>query len=308
MKTVVLDKCARVLNYWNEYDEQLISLIEDTNTDFIKGFVEPFRRELIENLLSKASFQEKKELIMFYIDELHRAALVQEDYKSIGQHELLDDNDFPLFYASPDLPFDRFNMAKVRTHFLYALFFNEIQTYCSLFDIPFLKICNDMCFPLNTINTEYTMDNEEMKNLSPPQNSEVIQPQRDIRPTFLTDSVPHIFDILKSFFAPEHQIELLRILKSGGNASKPLLFNDSGNRLADAFKQLFDYDIIIGCQKKELENWIGQNFHYRYRDKIMKYTPRYLSDILSTTKDKCQKPILNIIKQKSTGTYLINKL
>ena len=85
MKTEVLDKCARVLNYWNEYDEQLISLIEDTNTDFIKGFVEPFRRELIENLLSKASFQEKKELIMFYIDELHRAALVQEDYKSIGR-------------------------------------------------------------------------------------------------------------------------------------------------------------------------------------------------------------------------------
>ena len=98
------------------------------------------------------------------------------------------------------------------------------------------------------------------------------------------------------------------MLNSGENAPKPLLFLDSGNRLADAFKQLYDCDIIRGCQKKELESWISLNFSYRYRNTVKKYTLEYLSEIMSTTKDMCQKPILNIILEKATGKYLISKI
>ena len=81
------------------------------------------------------------------------------------------------------------------------------------------------------------------------------------------------------------------ILKNGVNASKPLVFLDYGKRLARVFKQLFDEQIIVGCQKKVLENWIEQNFHYRSGNRILKFTPRYLSDIISSNKYIVKNPI-----------------
>ena len=128
-----------------------------------------------------------------------------------------------------------------------------------------------------------------------------------IKPRFKPESIPTIFELLKGFFSPEHQTLLQQILETGNDASVQLIFLDTGNRLADAFKQLIDADIITGCEKKELETWILRNFNYRYRHIIKPFKSRYLSDIISTTKDKCQKPILNVRVDKATGKAIINK-
>lgn len=135
----------------------------------------------------------------------------------------------------------------------------------------------------------------------------VVQAKLEIKPTFKSEQVENIFDLLKNFFSEQHQNQLLQILQTGDDTSEPLFFKDNGNRLADAFKQLINADIITGCKKNELEEWIYRNFKYKYRSKTKKYTSRYLNDIISTNKDKCKKPILNVINEKSTGKIKIIK-
>jgi len=145
----------------------------------------------------------------------------------------------------------------------------------------------------------------------------VIQPQQiekkaeqgtiEMKPAFNTEAVQIVFDILKDFFSKEQQNELKQVLETGNNAAEHLIFLDNGNRLADAFKQLKKADIITGCKQQELENWIYKNFKYRYRKMIKEYSTRYLNDIISTNKDKCQNPLLNVKKDKTTGELIITK-
>jgi hypothetical protein len=129
----------------------------------------------------------------------------------------------------------------------------------------------------------------------------------EIKPIFNSEAINTIFDLLKDFFSKEHQSQLNEILQTGNIADDKLFFLDNGNRLADAFKQLIKADIITGCEQKELETWIQKNFCYRYRNNIKEFTPRYLNDIISTNKEKCQKPVLNVKQDKATGKYSIVK-
>jgi len=129
----------------------------------------------------------------------------------------------------------------------------------------------------------------------------------EIRPTFALDSVQTIYELLKDFFSSQHQQQLKELLTTGNEPSTPLLFLDNGNRLADAFKQLINADIITGVEKKELESWVQRNFCYKRQGKVQKYTTRYLNDIISTNWDKCKKPIITTKLDKATGRYFISK-
>lgn len=120
--------------------------------------------------------------------------------------------------------------------------------------------------------------------------------QLEFKPTFKPEAVQQIFDLLKDFFEKTKQPQFKQLLETGENNSKPLIFLDNGNRLADAFKQLIKADIITGCEQKQLEKWICENFKYKYRNKIKVFAPRYVNDIISTNKDLCKKPILNVKK------------
>jgi hypothetical protein len=90
------------------------------------------------------------------------------------------------------------------------------------------------------------------------------------KPIFKPEAIPDIFNLIKGFFDEKEHVELKRILKTGDDVKGPLLFKDNGNRLADAFKQLINGDIITACEKKELEFWIRKNFVYRSDGKIKK--------------------------------------
>lgn len=146
------------------------------------------------------------------------------------------------------------------------------------------------------------------KKLSTPEN-EVTDLINEIeqKPIFKPETIETIFDLLKGFFYPIQHDELQELLDTGNNLSEPLIFLSNGNRLADAFKQLIKSDVITGCDQIHLENWILKNFKYFFRGQITDYTPKYLNDIISTTKDKCQKPILNVKLDNSTGKIIIRK-
>lgn len=126
-------------------------------------------------------------------------------------------------------------------------------------------------------------------------------------PSFNQEYIDEILNILKPHFPNEQHDELARILQTGSDAKNILNFLGNGNRLADGFKQLKDADIITRCTKKELEKWILNKFSYRFRNEKKRYTAKYLNDIISTTKDKCQKPLINVFLDKDSGKYKITK-
>ena len=127
------------------------------------------------------------------------------------------------------------------------------------------------------------------------------------KPIFKPTLIATIFNLLKDFFNANQQSQFRDMLETGDNSPEQLIFLDSGNRLADAFKQLKKSDIITGCDQKELEEWIYNNFLFRHRQTIKSFTLRYLNDIISTNSDPCKKPILNVKIDKSTGEVSINK-
>ncbi|MFZ4523838.1 MAG: hypothetical protein ACOYNC_19205 [Bacteroidales bacterium] len=98
------------------------------------------------------------------------------------------------------------------------------------------------------------------------------------------------------------------MLVNNTDVESPVVFLDMGNRLADAFKQLYEANIIRGCQKKELESWISRNFAYVYRGEIRPFLPKYLNEIISTTKDKCKRPFLDVRFDKSQNKNILIKL
>lgn len=120
-----------------------------------------------------------------------------------------------------------------------------------------------------------------------------------------------LFSILKDHFPKNQEEELMHVLSTGENANtgenakRKLFFQNNGNKLADAFKQLYNSGLVTDCTKQELESWILTNFVYRDRSsgKAKEFTKRYLNDIISTNKDKCQRPIVDV--KKKEGKYTI---
>ncbi len=307
MRTVALYKCLDLFIQWRDDDEQVRKLFEEVKHPDLQNIYEiPFTRELGENLINKPTPQEKSDLIVFYICLLARNARIHIEYKKIDLTDLWDG--YPVRYQYVGWDLRRSDLADVRAHYFYSRLFNEIQTYCNVFHIPFRQICKDRFFDLSTINLEPTLINELGKSFFAENEVTEKKSLPAIRPIFSSSLVPQIFDMLKDFFAPDQQEEFLDLLKTGGDAKEHLLFLDSGIRLADAFKQLFDSNVIKGCQKKELEKWIKNNFHFRYRDNVKEFTIRYLSDVISTDSDRCKNPIFNVIREKVTGNCLLTKL
>jgi hypothetical protein len=118
--------------------------------------------------------------------------------------------------------------------------------------------------------------------------------QIETKPVFKPELIQSIFNKLKDFFSTDDQTELQKILISGGNTDRKLHFKDSGNRLANTFKQLREADFITGCTKAILQQWTLENFTYQYRSNIKEFTTKYLDAIISTTKDNCKNPIISM--------------
>lgn len=166
----------------------------------------------------------------------------------------------------------------------------ELDAYCS-----WLKV-------------QYPLDFNQFDNLSHKAIEKSEHITFGIKPIFKPETIQNIFDLLKDFFNTVHQKLFKDILVTGNDVSEQLIFLDHGNRLADAFKQFIKADIITGCNQRELEGWIYRNFKYKNRKEINSFTQRYLNDIISTNKDLCKNPILNVRMEKSSGVILINKV
>ncbi|MEJ8802823.1 hypothetical protein [Pontibacter sp. H249] len=123
-------------------------------------------------------------------------------------------------------------------------------------------------------------------------------------PRFVEGMAEEFYHILKGYFTPEDQQQLLPLLQKNQPPAAPLVFHGNGNQLADAFKQLYEANLIVGCLKSDLEEWISGHFAYVFRRQQRTLPPGYLAAIISSNARPCQSPILDVRKQPG-GAYSV---
>jgi len=83
MNTNELESCLHIIGYWLNEDETVIEKILNSETQIIKEFVEPFNKELNNNLLNKDSIEAKTDLIKYYVFEFWELQGFFKEYNEI---------------------------------------------------------------------------------------------------------------------------------------------------------------------------------------------------------------------------------
>lgn len=124
-------------------------------------------------------------------------------------------------------------------------------------------------------------------------------------PTFKPGIASQLLDLLREYFVSADHPKLERLLLLDDAPDSPLVFRGFGNQLADAFKQLFDARLIVGCQMADLERWIAPKFNYLSNQaEARELTEGYLNGLMSTKTRPCKSPILKI-EQKEDKFYIL---
>ena len=124
-------------------------------------------------------------------------------------------------------------------------------------------------------------------------------------PVFVEGFADQFFKIFKEYFDEKGREALYTLLINNNPPKKKLLFNSNGNQLADAFKQLIEANLIVSCNKAELESWIIDHFQYVSNSLSKPFTAGYLNGIISSDVKICKSPILAVKKNGESGLALI---
>lgn len=119
-------------------------------------------------------------------------------------------------------------------------------------------------------------------------------------PVFVEGLADQFFKIFKEYFDENEQQPLFSLLTNNVSPKGKLLFNSNGNQLADAFKQLIEANLIVSCNKAELESWIIENFMYVSNGQAKPFTTGYLNGIISSDTKICKSPILSVTRNSAS--------
>jgi hypothetical protein len=147
----------------------------------------------------------------------------------------------------------------------YAYIFKDFETLCGL---------HEMKQDAHTI----TQKNEQVSG----------------KPVLKPEAVDAVFVLIKDFFPGEEHSELKRRISTGNDGSGKLHFNGNGNRLTDTFKKLFEHGFIVGCQKRELINWVIKNFNYRHKKVYKEYVFDTVEKVISRNHYPCKNPVIDV--------------
>lgn len=119
-------------------------------------------------------------------------------------------------------------------------------------------------------------------------------------PTFTDGTAEQLYSIFKPYFSPEEHSTLEKLLFEYKEPESALVFRGNGNQLADAFKQLFNANLIVGCNQVDLEKWIAPKFLFlSNQGEVREFTEGYLNGLISTKSRPCKSPILKIEQQEN---------
>ena len=135
-------------------------------------------------------------------------------------------------------------------------------------------------------------------NMLSPQQNEALPPPPisiEIKPTIDSDAANQFFNILKGYFEPKQHTELQTILEKGINVNQKLIFKGNANRLTDAFKKLYNARLLTGCQKKDLQKWIVDNFQFFNKKKgAVDFKAKTVEKSIAGNEYRCENPIIKI--------------
>lgn len=150
------------------------------------------------------------------------------------------------------------------------------------------------------------LENTDQHDIGQPQTGQDAPAALRVRrfPVFVEGIADQFFRIFKGYFDEQEQQPLLSLLTTNVSPKKKLLFNSNGNQLADAFKQLIEGNLIVSCNKAELESWIIEHFRYVSNGHAKSFTAGYLNGIVSSDAKICKSPILTL-NRNSSGLILV---
>ena len=140
---------------------------------------------------------------------------------------------------------------------------------------------------LKSITFEAVQSNETKETIDREKNTLV-------RPTINPNAANAVYEILKDFFDEECHIDVENVIKKLQNSSKKLLFKGNCNQLANVFKQLKENNLITGWEKKDIEQWLINNFNYLHRKKVKQILSKTINNIISTDTYPCKNPLILI--------------
>jgi hypothetical protein len=296
-----------------------------TQIDFENFILEPFRRELTTNLQKISTQEEASESIQRYVsqfseqlDVVHMKYQLQEfsAFVKWNSEKVCEDGAISPLYKrdkqgqeilreDPSQEFLAIGKTAVKVGQALNLIHQimvELQLSCSKLGVEFSKISEHLQFELDALNDGLSMTGipilENESGRSEPNDHTTPGINTHFRPRFNQETVPQILHELTGYFNTDHLDQLEILLKTGTLPSKPLIFLDNGNRLAFSFKLLFEGQFITGCRKKELKQWVHENFMYTSGNVIKKFTSDYLDKCISREGYYCKHPIFNIIDGK----------
>lgn len=117
-------------------------------------------------------------------------------------------------------------------------------------------------------------------------------------PIFNSTIIEDFFNVIQPYFDFVDQAQLMRLLKNDDSLPHPLIFKNNGNRLAYAFRELIENDLITGCDKKQLQNWMMKNFQYVSKKKVIPYSFDYLEKCISRNFYPCKRPLFRVENKK----------
>jgi len=140
---------------------------------------------------------------------------------------------------------------------------------------------------------------QQVEDITPEQPTKIPYNPDSGRPKFNHQYIDDFLQLIRTYFSEEHFSQLDALIKADEQPASQMIFNGNSNKLADAFKQLYEANLIVGCNKAELEKWILKHFLYSNGDKVNEYSEGWLSAIISSDTKVCKSPILEVrIKDK----------
>lgn len=116
---------------------------------------------------------------------------------------------------------------------------------------------------------------------------------RDKRISLTFTKPDQIYAMLEKYFENNQKDDLYKLIKNSQKPLRKLFFQDSGNRLTEAFKKLKENDFIIGIYKSELENWIVENFTF-LKGEECEFNIQTVAKYISRKSNICKSPIFEI--------------
>lgn len=158
MNTKELEKCLHLIGYTvlHTDDSVMNELLHEI--DPIRTYIDPFNKELNDNLLSKETTQGKTDMIKHYIFELWELQELYRENNTILRNASLANGQYVFINESDEKKqLTDWENYIVESNFEFEMMFDCIQYCCFKYCIDFFQVCNELKFPIEYFDTAVTV-------------------------------------------------------------------------------------------------------------------------------------------------------